>query len=110
MSLIRLKYLDLPKRYYQKDSTVKILVVEDEANLAGYLKKGLEEEGHEISIAHNCEEAREIRNPNQFEMVLLGLILPDGSGIQLARDLKKVQPLLPIVILKIREEALVKRR
>jgi DNA-binding response OmpR family regulator len=83
---------------------VKILLVEDEANLDGYLKKGLEEEGHEIAIAHNCEEAREIGNPNQFEMVLLGLILPDGSGIQLASDLKKVEPQLPIVILKIREE------
>lgn len=78
---------------------MKILVVEDEANLAGYLKKGLEEEGHEIALAFDSHEAREKMAPNHFEMVLLDLILPDGSGIQLCRDFKKLQPQLPIVML-----------
>jgi DNA-binding response OmpR family regulator len=78
---------------------MKILVVEDETNLAGYLKKGLEEEGHEISIAPDARSAREFLTPDQFELVLLDVILPDGDGLQLCQDFKKSQPKLPIVML-----------
>jgi DNA-binding response OmpR family regulator len=78
---------------------MKILVVEDEANLAGYLKKGLEEEGHEISLAHDSKEAREKMNPSDFELVLLDLMLPDGNGLDLCKDFRKVQPQLPILVL-----------
>lgn len=75
------------------------MVVEDETNLAGYLKKGLEEEGHEVSIASDARSAREFLVPNQFELVLLDVILPDGNGLQLCQDFKRNQPRLPILML-----------
>lgn len=78
---------------------MKILLVEDELHLADYLKKGLEEEGHEISIASSAKTARDVMGPESFELILLDLILPDGNGLDLCRDFKMDQPRLPIVML-----------
>jgi two-component system copper resistance phosphate regulon response regulator CusR len=78
---------------------MKILIVEDEVNLAGYLKKGLEEEGYEISIAPGVNSARQAMNPGFFDLVILDLILPDGNGLQLCREFRQEQPKLPIVML-----------
>jgi len=78
---------------------MKILLVEDELNLAGFLKKGLEEEGHEVVIAPDIKSARQEMKPNVFELVILDLILPDGNGLQLCRDFKTGFPHLPIVML-----------
>ena len=78
---------------------MKILLVEDELNLAGFLKKGLEEEGHEVVIAPDIKSARHEMKPNVFELVILDLILPDGNGLQLCRDFKTGFPHLPIVML-----------
>lgn len=68
-------------------------------NLAGFLKKGLEEEGHEVVIALDIKSARHEMKPNVFELVILDLILPDGNGLQLCRDFKTGFPHLPIVML-----------
>lgn len=78
---------------------MKILIVEDEANLAGYLKKGLEEEGHEISLAANARTAEKVMVPDGFDLVVLDLILPDGNGLDLCSSFKKLQPRLPVVML-----------
>ena len=82
-----------------KLNKMKILIVEDEVNLASYLKKGLEEEGHEISLAPNFTAAEKSMIPDVFDMVVLDLILPDGSGLDLCSNFKKIQPRLPVVML-----------
>lgn len=76
---------------------MKILLVEDELNLAGFLKKGLEEEGHQVVIAPDIKSARYEMKPNVFEFVILDLILSDGNGLQLCRDFKTGFPHLPII-------------
>lgn len=78
---------------------MRILVVEDEINLADYLRKGLEEEGHEISVAPGIKAARVAMEPDFFDLVVLDLILPDGNGLQLCREFKQEQPKLPVVML-----------
>jgi two-component system copper resistance phosphate regulon response regulator CusR len=78
---------------------MRILVVEDEINLADYLRKGLEEEGHEISVAPGIKAARVAMEPDYFDLVVLDLILPDGNGLQLCREFKQEQPKLPVVML-----------
>lgn len=78
---------------------MKILVVEDEINLAGYLKKGLEEEGHEIEVAPGIKAARKAFQPELFDLMVLDLILPDGSGLHLCKEIKREQPKIPIVML-----------
>jgi DNA-binding response OmpR family regulator len=78
---------------------MKILIVEDEVNLADYLKKGLEEEGHEIALAGGFKSARLAMSPFFYDLVVLDLILPDGNGLDLCSEFKRNQPNLPIVML-----------
>ena len=54
---------------------MKILVVEDELNLATYLKRGLEEEGHTIELALDSKTAKIHMGSDKFDMVILDIIL-----------------------------------
>ncbi len=78
---------------------MKILVVEDELNLATYLKRGLEEEGHSIELALDSKTAKIHMGSDKFDMVILDIILPDGNGLVLCKDFKELHPKIPIIIL-----------
>jgi DNA-binding response OmpR family regulator len=78
---------------------MKILVVEDELNLATYLKRGLEEEGHAIELALDSKTAKVHMGSDKFDMVILDIILPDGNGLVLCKDFKELHPKVPIIIL-----------
>ena len=78
---------------------MKILVVEDELNLATYLKRGLEEEGHTIELALDSKTAKIHMGSDKFDMVILDIILPDGNGLVLCKDFKELHPNVPIIIL-----------
>ncbi|HOY95682.1 MAG TPA: response regulator transcription factor [Catalimonadaceae bacterium] len=78
---------------------MKILVVEDELNLATYLKRGLEEEGHTIELALDSKTAKIHMGSDKFDMVILDIILPDGNGLVLCKDFKELHPKVPIIIL-----------
>ena len=78
---------------------MKILVVEDELNLATYLKRGLEEEGHTIELALDSKTAKIHMGSDKFDMVILDIILPDGNGLVLCKDFKELHPKIPIIIL-----------
>jgi two-component system, OmpR family, copper resistance phosphate regulon response regulator CusR len=78
---------------------MKILVVEDELNLATYLKRGLEEEGHTVELALDSKTAKVHMGSDKFDMVILDIILPDGNGLILCKDFKELHPKIPIIIL-----------
>lgn len=78
---------------------MKILVVEDELNLATYLKRGLEEEGHNVELALDSKTAKVHMGSDKFDMVILDIILPDGNGLVLCKDFKELHPKVPIIIL-----------
>ena len=78
---------------------MKILVVEDELNLATYLKRGLEEEGHTVELALDSKTAKIHMGSDKFDMVILDIILPDGNGLVLCKDFKELHPKIPIIIL-----------
>lgn len=78
---------------------MKILVVEDELNLATYLKRGLEEEGHLVELALDSKTAKVHMGSDKFDMVILDIILPDGNGLVLCKDFKVLHPKIPIIIL-----------
>jgi DNA-binding response OmpR family regulator len=76
---------------------MKILVIEDEAKVASFIKKGLQQSGYEIDIAVNGEEGYEkIRNGN-FDLILLDLMLPKMSGFDLIPLIRECKPAIPII-------------
>ncbi len=66
---------------------VRLLVVEDEPDLADVIARGLRRDGHAIDVALTSYEADVKLRSNGYDLVVLDWNLPDGSGLQLCRDL-----------------------
>lgn len=84
----------------------KILVIEDEPDIRKTLEYNLAREGFIVSTAGSLKKAKNIlENPN-FSLILLDLMLPDGSGLDLCRELKSNPALkeIPIIILTAKDD------
>jgi len=82
---------------------MKILVVEDEKGMAQVLRRGLEEDNHAVSLAHDGLTALSLANDTQFDLVLLDVMLPGIDGIQVARRFRDMQQDVPILMLTARD-------
>lgn len=67
-------------------SAPRILVVDDESDIRGLLEEILSEEGYEVDVAADAEEARTSRSDNSPDLVLLDIWMPDTDGITLLRE------------------------
>lgn len=76
---------------------MKILVVEDEAKVTSFIKKGLEQAGYEVSVATDGEAGLDSFRSDDFDLVLLDLMLPRISGWELISLFRKRNPLVPII-------------
>jgi DNA-binding response OmpR family regulator len=82
---------------------MKILVVEDEKGLAQVLRRGLEEESHVVSLAHDGVSALSLAQNAPYDLVLLDVMLPGINGLQVARKLREVRENIPILMLTARD-------
>src|SRR5436309_2579745 len=80
-----------------------ILVVEDEAKVAGALREGLEREKYEVVVAPTGEEGFFLVNAEEFDLVLLDLMLPGRDGLQVLSTLRKRGLQTPVLILTARD-------
>lgn len=78
---------------------MRLLVVEDEAALAGSLKKGLEAEGFAVDVAHDGTDGLWLARENDYDAVLLDVMLPGLDGYQLCRTLRAEQDWTPVLML-----------
>ncbi len=76
-----------------------VLIVEDEARIASFLRKGLTAEGYACIVATNVADAVSLATTEPVELVLLDIILPGGSGMDVLRALRQSRPRLPILML-----------
>lgn len=77
----------------------KILLIEDEANVVSFIKKGLNEANFEVSVALNGEIGLEMAFSNQYNLILLDIMLPDRNGIDICRELRQNDNHTPILFL-----------
>lgn len=70
---------------------MKILVVEDEKGTAQVLRRGLQEDNHAVSLAHDGPSALSLAQDTQFDLVLLDVMLPGINGIQVARRFRELR-------------------
>jgi two-component system, OmpR family, copper resistance phosphate regulon response regulator CusR len=82
---------------------VRLLLVEDERRLADRLARGLREEGFAVDCAGSCAAARERAAGTEYDLVLLDLGLPDGSGVGLLRAWRGEGLEAPVLILTARD-------
>jgi len=81
----------------------RILVVEDESKVARALREGLERQGHQIVIAPTGEEGFFLVNAEEFDLVILDLMLPGRDGLQVLSTLRKRGLQTPVLILTARD-------
>ena len=77
---------------------MRILVVEDEDSIASFVMKGLTAEGHAVERAANVADAIGLGTAFDFDLILLDLMLPDGSGLDVLKSVRSVRPDVPVII------------
>jgi len=84
----------------------KILVIEDEPDIRKNLEYNLIREGFKVSSVGSLKEANETINNNNFSLILLDLMLPDGSGLDLCKKIKSNPETesIPIIILTAKDD------
>lgn len=80
---------------------MRILIVEDESAISGFLKEGLEEEGFAVDLADNGRKGLELALDfvNEYDVMLLDWMVPGVSGIEICRSVRKVNQQVPIIFL-----------
>ncbi|RJR18739.1 MAG: DNA-binding response regulator [Nitrospiraceae bacterium] len=82
----------------------RILAVDDDKDILKVVKANLELHGYEVDTAENWEAAQEKLSVRPPELVLLDVMLPDGDGMEICRDLRKDFPEMPIIMLTARDK------
>lgn len=83
----------------------KILIVEDEANMASFIELELKYEGYTVDIAHNGRLGLELALKNNYDVILLDLMLPGINGLEVCRRLLQVK-YTPIIMLSARDSVM----
>jgi DNA-binding response OmpR family regulator len=81
---------------------MRILVVEDDAPLATFIRRGLEAEYYAVDVAPDGEQARALIFEYEYDLLILDLNLPKLDGISLLRLLRPRKPELPVLVLTAR--------
>ncbi len=81
------------------DKPSRLLVVEDEKNVGLTLVERLRKQGFEVAWAMSAEEAKLEINQRKFDLALMDVGLPDGSGFEVAAHFRKLQPAAAIIFL-----------
>ena len=84
----------------------KILIIEDEPDIRKTLEYNISREGYKVVCASSLSKGKEHINSSDFSLILLDLMLPDGSGLNLCREIKsdKDKSSTPIIILTAKDD------
>ncbi|AQQ53277.1 response regulator transcription factor [Planococcus lenghuensis] len=80
----------------------KVLLVEDEANIARFVRLELEHEGYAVTLAADGEEALERFNEQDWDVILLDWMLPKLDGLEVCRRIRKTSD-VPVILLTARD-------
>jgi two-component system, OmpR family, response regulator len=83
---------------------MRILVVEDQPQIAGFIRSGLEENGFVVEICRTGESGFEMATTESFDAMILDIMLPGRDGLSILRSLRERHVALPIILLTARNE------
>jgi DNA-binding response OmpR family regulator len=78
---------------------MRILVVEDERPIAEFVQRGLEAEGYSVSCAHDGAEGLARARTGDFALVILDVLLPELSGLEVVKAIRETDEALPVIML-----------
>jgi DNA-binding response OmpR family regulator len=82
--------------------TARVLVVDDEHSILDVVRYTLEQAGLTVDMATSVESARSKATAGHYDLIVLDVMLPDGSGLDLCRDLRR-DSVVPIIMLTARD-------
>lgn len=80
-------------------SMKKILLVEDEMHVVSFIKKGLTEEGFDVTVGFDGNTGLQLFYDNQFDLIILDIMLPDKNGLEVCKDIRKINNNIPVLFL-----------
>lgn len=83
---------------------MRILLVEDDARVASFIRRGLREEHYAVDVAGDGEQALFMAQSADYDLIILDLLLPKRSGLDVLRALRADRVTLPILILTAKDE------
>ena len=78
---------------------MNILLIEDEPEVASFIKTGLEEQLHHVTVIHDGREGAKIAVEQNFDILILDIILPGYSGLSVCKQVRNYNKDLPILML-----------
>lgn len=84
---------------------MRLLVIEDEFDLAQALAKGLRHQGYAVDVTYDGLTGWELASVNEYDLLILDLNLPEMDGLQVCQQLRLSQPELLILVLTARGQA-----
>jgi len=82
---------------------MRILVVEDEKKVASFIKRGLEQESYAVDIVHDGEEGENYALTNDYDAIILDIMLPKKNGLEVLKVLKEAHIETPVILLTARD-------
>jgi DNA-binding response OmpR family regulator len=82
---------------------MRILLVEDDPKINAVVRQALQEEAYAVDVAHDGERAEDLAYINEYDAVVLDLMLPGKDGLELCRSLRESGNTTPVLILTARD-------
>lgn len=83
---------------------MRILIVEDEHRIAGNIKLGLEQENYAADVVYDGTEGFDLAASGDYDVIILDIMLPGKSGLDICRDLRREKIHTPILLLTARSQ------
>ncbi|HNX34581.1 MAG TPA: response regulator transcription factor [Kiritimatiellia bacterium] len=83
---------------------MRILVVEDERKIAGFIRQGLEEQGFDVEVSGNGDEAFTLATSRPYDAIVLDIMLPGRDGLSILRALRERKNAVPVILVTARTE------
>jgi two-component system copper resistance phosphate regulon response regulator CusR len=77
----------------------RIILVEDEIHVVSFIKKGLSEEGFEVTVAFDGRTGLQLIAENTFDLFILDIMLPEMNGLEVCREIRKINRVVPVLFL-----------
>lgn len=78
---------------------MRILIIEDDERILGFLKRGLEGEGHAVDLALNGEAGLGFVKMRSYDVILLDVYLPEMNGIEVCKELRRQRRMTPVLMM-----------
>src|SRR4029079_6274238 len=82
---------------------MRVLLVEDDADVARFIRKGLTEQAYAVDLAENGEEALYLSSINPYDAIVLDVMIPAPDGLEVCRSLRAEGKTVPILMLTARD-------